>query len=209
MSELHVSSASLLRELSQNLLPKMRNEITDVTVAKYQSFYKKVPEKTSSSPSGLHMGHWKAAALDNNISSVLVAIISIAVANSYPLQRWRRVTGVLLEKKEGNPFIHKFRTIHLIESDLNYVMRMVWGRELLKWAEKHNGINDNQYGGRKGVQAQSAALNKTITCDVIRYYGEEASLIDNDAQACYDRIVPVFVAYALMRLGLPLHLAQF
>jgi len=96
-----------------------------------------------------------------------------------------------------------------VESDLNFVMRSLWGREMMKWSEQHSGINNNQFGGRKGVQAQTAALNKTITCDVIRYYAEDASLIDNDAQACYDRSVPVLLAYALLRLGLPIHLIKF
>jgi len=88
-------------------------------------------------------------------------------------------------------------------------MRLLCGRDLIQWSEQNNGINSNQYRGHKGVQAQTAALNKTLSCDALRYYSEEASLIDNDAQACYDRIVPAFLSCALMRLGLPFHLIKF
>ena len=63
-------------------------------------------------------------------------------------------------------------------------MRLVWGKELMSWAETHNAINRNKYCCRKGVQDQSAALNKTLNLDVVRYYAETASIIDNDAQAC-------------------------
>jgi len=88
-------------------------------------------------------------------------------------------------------------------------MRLIWGREIMRWAKKNNGLNDNQYGGRKGAQALTAALNNTLTCDVIRYYGEEASLIDNDTQTCYGRIVPVLLAYTLLRMGMHINLIKF
>ena len=79
----------------------------------------------------------------------------------------------------------------------------------MQWVEQNDAINTNQYGGRKGIQAQSAALNKTLTLDVIRYYAEPASIIDNDAQACYDRILIVHLSYALLRLGMPIYLIRF
>ena len=203
------SSRKLFEEISSNLIPEMPAATVQFTREKFQTFYKKTKEKTSSSPSGLHMGHWKAAALSTTISEVLSIIMRIAINNSYSLNRWKKVTGILLEKKSGHPTINKLRTIHIIESDLNYAMRMIWGREMMKWAEKHHAIHENQYGGRKGVQAQSASLNKTLTMDIIRYYGEPAMLVDNDAQACYDRIVPSILTYALLRLGLPLHMVKF
>ena len=107
------------------------------------------------------------------------------------------------------PHINRFRTLHIIEYELSVVIRLIWGRELMKWSEANNAIKNNQYGGRKGVQAQSAALNNTLTLDIIRYYAEPATIIDNDAQACYDRILIIPLCYALLRLGLPIHLIQF
>jgi len=206
---LHPSSKCFFQEISKSIIPEMPTSLSDITSETFRSFYSKTKESTSSSPSGLHIGHWKAAATCESISSILTSIVNIAVTNSYTLQRWKRVIGVLLEKTEGQPNIHKFRTIHLVESDLNFVMRLLWGKSLMKWGETNNAIHDNQYGGRKGIQAQSAALNKTLTLDIIRYYGQEAAIIDNDAQACYDRIIPVVLAYALLRLGLPLYLVRF
>jgi len=140
---------------------------------------------------------------------VLANIIEIAVSNEYTLNRWRKVVSVLMEKIAGSPVIHKFRTIHLIESDLNFVMRLVWGRNFMRHNEKNKSWHPNQYGGRKGHQGQSAALNKILTMDIIRHYAEPAALIDNDAQACYDRLIPVVLSYSLIRLGLPIHLTRF
>ena len=45
--------------------------------------------------------------------------------------------------------------------------------------------------------------------EIIRYYAEDASLCEKDAAECYDRIVPVILEYALLRLGLPIALVRF
>ena len=88
-------------------------------------------------------------------------------------------------------------------------MRLLWGKYLMIWAESQEAINNNQYGGRKVVQYQSASLNKKLTIYIIRYYAEPATIIDNYAQACYDRILVVLLSYSILRLGLPLHLVRF
>ena len=132
----------------------------------------------------------------------------IAYQNSYCLDRWKQSATILLEKILGFPKIHKFRTIHLLESDLNFLMRYVWGREFMWYNESQDGFHDNQYGGRQGRQPQSAALNKALTLDILRYYGEHAALIDNDAKACYDRVIPYLTTYMLRRLGMPYFLSR-
>ena len=75
--------------------------------------------------------------------------------------------------------------------------------------ESTNSFHDNQYGGRKGRQPQSAVLNKMLSLDMIRYYAEPAGLIDNDAKACYDRIIPYLTAFMLRRLGMPFFISRF
>ena len=173
-----------MQEIKRNIIPTMLPHLHSITTDKLISFYRHTKERTSSSPSGLHLGYWKAASTNHTLSDILTSIIDIATTNSYELLRWRIVLAILMEKDKGLPLIHRFRTIHLIESDLNFLMRLVWGKELMRWKESHRVINNNQYGGRKGIQAQSAALNKTLFLDVIRYYGIPATIIDKDAQVC-------------------------
>jgi len=79
-------------------------------------------------------------------------------------------------------------------------MRSIWGKNMMQWAERHGGFNDNQFGGHSPKQRTH------LRCH--RYYAEPASLVDNDAHACYDRIIPVVAAYTLMRLGMPKNLVQ-
>lgn len=203
------ASQAFLQEIKNNIIPTIPLQKSAIIVEKFRSFYLHTKESKSSSPSGLHLGHWKAVATNLELSEILVSIINISLHNSYSFQRWSQVLGLLQEKKLGIPLIHRFHTLHLVESDLNFVMRLFWGKELMVWAESHDAISNNQYGGRKGVQAQSAALNKTLTLNVVRYYVDPAFIIDNDAQACYDRILIVLLCYSLLRLEIPIYLVRF
>jgi len=57
-----------IKHLLSNVQPTMHPASINITTASFQNFYKKVKEKTSSSPSQLHLGHWKAASRDKDIS---------------------------------------------------------------------------------------------------------------------------------------------
>ena len=207
--DLHQASKCLLQEMKRKISSPMPDTKTSFTVEEFRSFYRKTPEDRSSSPSGLHIGHYKAAALDQDFSNILCSIASIALEQQYALQRWKHSATILLEKSAGNPHIHKFRTIHLIESDLNYVMRKIWGRDFMHHNEALQTFHDNQYGGRKGRLPTSAILNKVLTLDIIRYFGDDMVIIDNDAKACYDRVIPYVTLYMLYRLGMPVFLSKF
>ena len=76
-------------------------------------------------------------------------IIQLSIKNKIILERWKKTVTTLLEKKEGKPFIHKFRAIHIVEGDLQFVARYFYAYKMMKYAEDNNLISDAQYGGRK------------------------------------------------------------
>ena len=88
-------------------------------------------------------------------------------------------------------------------------MRKIWGRDFMVHNELAETFHNNQYGGRKGRLPTSAILNKVITLDIIWYYGDDMAIVDNDAKACYDRVIPYVTLYMLRRLGMPIFLSQF
>lgn len=198
-----------LEQIQSNIQKPMPKSMTIMTLEKFRAFYKKTAEDKSASPSGLHIRHYKAASKHEDFSLVVWKIMTLAYTNSYCLQRWRTSATALLEKVRGFPWIHKFRTIHIVESNLNYAMRSIWGREFMEYNENNNSFHDNQYGGRRGRQPQSAILNKVLSLEIIRHYGDDAALVDNDAKACCDRIIPYLTTYMLRRLGLPYFLTRF
>ena len=207
--DLHPDSICLLQEMKKKVSKPMPIEKTTISHEEFQSFFRHTPEDRSSSPSGLHLGHYKAATVSEEFSAVLWNIALIALENEYALTRWHRSVTILLEKSAGNPFIHKYRTIHLIESDLNFVMRKVWGRDFMRHNEIAETFHNNQYGGRKGRLPTSAILNKVLTLDIIRFFGDDMAIIDNDAKACYDRVISYVTLYMMRRLGMPIHLSRF
>lgn len=113
------------------LTKKNANKDTDITQEDFESFFLRTTEDKYISPSGLHLGHFKAAARNKEISYVLWSILHISYKNGFCLKRWRRSATTLIEKIPGFPKIHKFHTIHLIETDLNFVMRFIWGNKFM------------------------------------------------------------------------------
>ena len=75
---------------------------------------------------------------------------------------------------------------------------MLFSKDILS---KHGpeGFHDNQYDGRRGRQPQSAVLNKVLSLDIIRYYGEPSAMVENDAITSYNRILPYLTTYMLRR----------
>ena len=80
---------------------------TYVTVEDYQYYWKRANERISSSYSGLHFGHYKAAAFDDDLSALHAAKLSECAKRGLPLPRWSQGVTVLLEKIMGNTFVHR------------------------------------------------------------------------------------------------------
>ena len=81
--------------------------------------------------------------------------------------------------------------------------KALWAKKLMKIAETTNNMTDNQYGGRKHRQAQSAVLNKILYYDVNRMSMREAQYDDIDMKSNYDReLVRLVSAEAQIKLGL-------
>ena len=76
-------------------------------------------------------------------------------------------------------------------------------------AEKHKLITDEQYGGRKHRQAQSAVLNKVLYSNISLQTRVSWACMDDDARACYDRIIPCLSAVEGRKWGLSYDEAVF
>lgn len=170
----------------------------------FRSGFARCGERTASSPSGRHLGHYKAALYNEHISSFHSKMMTFAIANDSPPDRWCLALQIWLEKDRGSPKISRLRIIQLLEADMNMIFKIVWGRRLV-WHAEDNGhfSNTSQYGSRPGKTAISAVLLKRLTYDIIRQTATESAMLMNDAAGCYDSIIPSFGAISCMRLGLP------
>jgi len=125
----------------------------------------------------------------NNLSlrSLIVTIARISLSTASPLHRWQTVSQVMLEKGKGR-FIENLRIIQLCEADLNFVLHVIWGHQLICHAKKHRALSSSQYA-IPGETCNDTVLNKVLFCDLSRQSLSPGVLTDFDATAAFDRAI--------------------
>eukprot|EP00980_Cylindrotheca_fusiformis_P027514 scaffold20799_cov73-Cylindrotheca_fusiformis.AAC.3 len=174
-------------------------------------------ERTTTSPSGLHLGHLKSltarlpspesdsddgdsghaarsdgptsASAQKQLLHAQLQLINYGLKHGYAYKRWKNVVNVMIQKETGNNKIHRLRVIHLYEADLGATFAILW-KKMFASAERHHDINDSQYGGRHGHEAAYLPYAEELKYDLCRLSRKPLVNFDNDAQSCYDRIIP-------------------
>jgi hypothetical protein len=132
------------------LLPQRIHPEAGVTEHSFHSLYKSLNKKTSSSPSGRHLGHYKAILQDENLVATLTKMMTIPHLTGYSPRRWQQVVDVMLQKTPGNSKIHRLRIVALQESDFNQSNRLAVGRPVLHHLEDTASVPTMQYGQEDG-----------------------------------------------------------
>jgi hypothetical protein len=162
-------------------------------------------ESTSMSPSGRHLGHYKALCrpiayacdpheqddLKESRLALLQAhleIINYCLRHGYSLTRWQDVVNVMILKDPNNHRIHRLRVLHLFEADYNLILGVKW-RQLMRHAESNQTLNDGQYGSRSGREATGLNLLEVLKNEISHCSRKPLLNLDNDASSCYDRII--------------------
>jgi len=115
-----------------------------VSVEDFQHYWQQAKEKTASSFSGLHFGHYKAIAASDFLPKVYALKLTlISKAGSSP-ERWARGLSVMLEKIAGVVLVTKLRAILLMEVDINYHNRLIYGSQMMELARKHDCISSRR-----------------------------------------------------------------
>eukprot|EP00957_Ditylum_brightwellii_P023894 1801724-Ditylum_brightwellii.AAC.1 len=86
---------------------------------------------------------------------------------------------------------------------MNAIMKVLWNRRLVPTAEKTQLISPVQFGNHKGNTALDALLLKVVTMDCFCLFHLNGAILNNDAMACYDRMIPEITSLHLQSLGLP------
>jgi len=169
------------------------------------------PERTTTSPSGRHLGIYKALAKHfpppkddtkqnvpednhplqsgNDVLKLLVWMMQLAVMHTHTYDRWKTIWTLLLEKEAGNPQIDRLRTIHLYEADYNLLLKWFSSQGFILHSEKAQRINDSQGGGRPGRSAIDLAITKVLSYEIAETLRLRVIIVDNDAKACFDRML--------------------
>jgi hypothetical protein len=166
---------------------------TTITAQQFADAIAHTRESTSSSPSGRHYGHYRALLRNTDLLACISSIANFCFQWGVTLRRWEKVTQPLIPKDTGPPKITRLRRIALLEADLNVCLSELFSRRLMPQAEKYGLLHPSQYGARKGKMAIDAVLLKRLSYDIIRQTRMDACVFDNDATACYDRMIPSIV----------------
>jgi len=187
--------------IAQLAMPKMIKNLEEDIPSKvregdYIDGFKKWTESTSTSPSGHHLGHYKAivndplkATRDLNFVDLYVKAINLPLKYGFVPSRWCNSVTVMIEKDPGSPRIERLRIIHLFEADYNFCLKLLWGCRMVYQGVKHGCFGHQQYGSRPRHQAIDTVHRKALTFDLSRILRTNLGLLDNDALGCFNRIV--------------------
>ena len=189
-------------------------------------------ESTSTPPSGLHLGHYKALAARHQHSEVdlndseqdqsdkaeldrmqrelmllHLRMINYALVRGYSYRRWQTVANSMIFKEPGNIKIHRTRVIHIYEADYNLSMGLKWRNAVFK-AEELEALNPGQYGGRSGFSASDPVLIEELQMDISRVTRKTVVQTNHDATACYNWIIPNLAMVASQKFGVAATVTQ-
>ena len=213
----------LIQAMQRRAPPLPIDRISEQDVAQG---YKKWREATTTSPSGRHLGHYKALLRTNkelqvaetfhahqqlenkdtpkdpitprtpsdipnghNLLKIHVNLLNASLASGYSLSRWHTRHNLFLEKDPGQPKINRLRVIHIYPADWNLLLKFFGPLKTMRWAEHHNTLDEAQGGGRPGRSAIDLAVKKELTFSIMRLLRLNGGCFDNDATACFDRII--------------------
>ena len=182
---------------------------TDISEDDVRFGFRKWKETSSTSPSGRHLGHYKAIIKDNLLLTCLTKFLHVTVQSGLTLRRWCNAVNILIEKDSGQqPKITRLRIIHLFEADFNLFLKLIWGSRLVKRAVSLNLLNNGQHGSIPRSKATDPIMLTQLTTDLCRILKHNLARFDNDASACYDRIIVALGMLAARRCGMPESVVQ-
>jgi len=194
-----VSAMMIPKEMTN--LTKINTEISEADLTKGIRGWK---ESTSTSPSGRHLGHYKASLRGKELTVGYARMLNTPVQMGFPPKRWQQAVSVLLEKDQGIPKKSRLQIIHLFEADYNLFLKfLIWGCRMIGRAEEHNALGEAMQGSRKNRGIMDMMWKKIITFDIARQQHSNVAIFENNAASCYDRILVNQAMVCARRLDCP------
>jgi len=116
-------------------------------------------------------------------------MMSLAIKHTHTYNHWKTIWMLHLEKDIGNPTINQLRTIHLYEANYNLLLKWFSSQGFILTSKKAHRITESQGGGCPGHSAIDLVLTKILSYKVAKTLQLQIIIVDNDAMACFDRMV--------------------
>jgi hypothetical protein len=129
-------------------------------------------------------------------------ILQTAYDNKHVYKRWEYILTCMLGKDSGIPRIHRLRVIHLYECDLNLLFSLFF-RELDQHCEDNHLINKGVYGCRPSRRAIDPVFVDVTQTELAMVTRTPLVKFNNDARACFNRILVHLLNLCLRSFGMP------
>ena len=216
------SVSTILKHMKQQNARQRHAIRPEISLSSFISKLKTWREYTATSPSGLHLGHYRSLIARHSYSErdpedqdkqrldrmqselrlLHLRLINYALTRGYSYKRWQQVVNSMLWKEPGNHKIHRTRVIHLFEADYNLALNLKW-REASLQAERNGLLYKGQYGSRPRKCAVDPVLLEVLQTEMSRITRKSLVLMNFDATSCYDRILPSLANLASRKFGVP------
>ena len=153
------------------------------------SLYKSLVKHTKSKSAGEDTDNNWTIKVGEDVMMVVYLLLWLAVKHTHVYNRWLLTLIVFLEKVLGQPKIHRLWMIHLIEADFNLILKFYASKDMMSNIEARGSMVNEQGGGHHSHSAIDGAHKKVLSYDIIWMNCLLARNIDNDATACFDRMV--------------------
>jgi hypothetical protein len=136
------------------------------------------------------------------ILQLLVSLLNLPITKGFALDRWKTVINVMIYKKPGVYLIDRLRVIHLFEADYNFVIGLIFGRRALYSGVEHVTLHPSQLA-QPGRQCADVVVLRELTLSMAHMLNISLDGFENDAAACYDRLLMNMMGAASERMGVP------
>ena len=173
-----------------------------VTVDDFKHYWRRDKERTSSSYSKLHFGHYKLAAFLDYLLEVHVLKLSLISKTGLAPERWAQGLSVMLEKIAGVAVVTKLRAILLMEANFNFHNKLIFGKRMMDFARRHGMVPEEIYSEKERT-AEDAVLHQVLAYDIAQKKQTLLIVASVDAAQCYDRIAHGIAALSMRAVKVP------
>lgn len=189
--------------------------IPTITMSQLIRRLRKWKERTSTSPSGRHLGHYKSLLPPNKFSmneyevshagiilKVHLNLLNFCAVSGYSLSRWSKIVTTIIPKDHGSFKLHRLRVIHLYEADLTALLS-TWSRRMVHHSEALNLLHPGSFGSRPGRTSTDPPYISLLQFETAHLSRTSLANAPNDASQCFDRIIPNSAVLSSMAHGMP------
>ena len=174
-------------------------------------------EDTSTSPSGMYLGLYKCLLSSKHHEDIIpdailkmgedifidiFALTNLACRFGFAFARWKQVVNCMIHKKVDSFLLDQLRIIHLFEADYNLAIGLIFGRYMIYRACDRSQFHQSQWG-RTNRECEDVLMIKELSYNIAAMSRTDLATFDNDAKACYDRIVTRFALLCCRSYGAP------